>query len=61
MPPGAAEFAVGGEFQSHVFLLLDDLRYLAVFDRFQRCAIDLALGMFGARILQGRRRSRLPT
>ncbi len=35
MPPGAAEFAVGGELEADLFLLLDDLLDLAVFDLFQ--------------------------
>ena len=35
MPPGAAEFAVGRELQPDVFLLLDDLLDLAIFDRFE--------------------------
>ncbi len=54
MPPGAAEFAVGGELQADLGLLLDDLLDLAVFDRFQRGGGDLAFGEFGARLLQRR-------
>ena len=35
MPPGAAEFAVGGELEADLFLLLDDLVDLGVLDLFQ--------------------------
>ena len=43
MPPGAAEFAVGGELEADLLLLLDDLLDLAVFDRLERVGGDLAL------------------
>ena len=55
MPPRAAEFAVGGELEADLFLLLDDALDLAVFHRLERCGVDLALGALGARFLQRRR------
>ena len=45
MPPGAAEFAIGGELQAYLFLAFDDLLDLAVFDGFQRGGVDFALGV----------------
>ncbi len=52
MPPRAAQFAVGGELEPDLFLLLDDLLDLAVFDRAQRVGGDLAALALGARLLQ---------
>ena len=43
MPPGAAEFAVGGELEPDLLLLLDDLLDLAVLDLLQLGGADLAL------------------
>ena len=54
MPPGAAEFAVGGELEPDLFLLLDDLLDLAVFDLAQRVGRDLAALALGARLLERR-------
>ncbi len=54
MPPGAAEFAVGGELEADLFLLPDDLFDLAVLDRCQRGGVDLALGALLARGFQRR-------
>src|SRR5580700_3851384 len=55
VPPRTAQFAVGGEFQPDLFLLLDDLLDLAVFDRPQRVGGDLAALALGARLLDQRR------
>ena len=52
MPPGAAEFAVGDRLQADVFLAFDDAHDLAVLDRFQRGGVDLASGVFFARLFQ---------
>src|SRR6185437_385238 len=54
MPPRSAEFAIGGELQPHVFLLLDDFFDLAVFDRFERRDVDLAFGALGPCLFQRR-------
>ncbi len=54
MPPRAAEFAVGGDLQPDLLLLLDDLLDLAVFDLFELRRADLALFPLGARFLQRR-------
>ncbi len=54
MPPGAAEFAVGGELQTDLLLLGDDLLDLAVLDGLKCGGVDLGLGEFGARLLQRR-------
>ncbi len=61
MPPGAAEFAVGGKLQAHFGLFLDDGFDLAVFDGLERLGADFAFGEFGARIFERGGRSRLPT
>src|SRR4029078_3604237 len=55
MPPRAAEFAIGRKLEADVFLLFDDFLDLAVFDRLERCGVDLTLGMLGTRIPQRRR------
>ena len=52
VPPRAAEFAVGRDFQPDVFLLLDDLLDLAVLDLRELCLRDLALLAFGAGLFQ---------
>ncbi len=52
MPPRAAEFAVGDRLQAGRFLLADDGLDLAIFDRLERCGIDLALGVTLARLFQ---------
>jgi hypothetical protein len=54
MPPRAAEFAVGGELQPDVFLLLDDLLDLAVFNLPELGRRDCAAGAFDARDLERR-------
>src|SRR5690348_16294046 len=54
MPPRAAKFAIGGELQSDIFLLLDDFFDLAVFHRFERRDVDLAFGALGPCLLQRR-------
>jgi hypothetical protein len=52
MPPRAAEFAISGELEADLLLLFDGFFDLAVFDRFQRRAVDFAFGEFGAGIFQ---------
>ena len=54
MPPRAAEFAVGGDLQPDLLLLLDDLLDLAVFHLLELCRADLALFALGARVLERR-------
>ena len=54
MPPRAAEFAVGGELQADLLLLLDDLLDLDVFDGFELHVGDLALLVLRARLLHRR-------
>ena len=62
MPPGAAEFAVGGELEADLLLLLDDFLDLAVFDRLERGGVDLASGRVSRAPLSAAPvRSRLPT
>ena len=61
MPPRAAKFAIGGEFQPDLFLLLDDLLDLAVFDRAQRVGGDLACARFARASLSAGGRNKLPT
>jgi len=55
MPPGAAEFAVGREFQADRGLLVDDLLDLEVLGLAQVVGRDLALLQPGARLLDARR------
>ena len=55
MPPRAAELAVGRELEPDLFLLLDDLLDLAVFDFLQLRGGDLAALALGARLLERRR------
>src|SRR4029077_531078 len=52
MPPGAAEFTAGGDLNSDVFHLPDDLLVLAVFDGRQHSGIDFVPRALGARFLQ---------
>ncbi len=54
MPPGAAEFAVGGELEADLFLLLDDLLDLAVFHLLELGRGDCALLALRARLLDRR-------
>ena len=54
MPPGAAEFAVGGELEADLLLLLDDLLDLAVLDLFELGRGDRALLALRARLLDRR-------
>ncbi len=54
VPPGAAEFAVGGELEADLLLLLDDLLDLAVLDLFQLRGGDRALLALRARLLDRR-------
>ncbi len=54
LPPGAAEFTVGGELQPDLLLLADGLVDLAVLDFGQLRVGDPALGVLGARFLERR-------
>ena len=54
MPPGATEFAVGGELEADLLLLLDDLLDLAVLDLFELRRADGALLALRARLLDRR-------
>src|SRR5579862_113378 len=54
MPPRAAEFAVGGDLQSDILLLLDDLLDLAILDLLKLRRVDCAFLVLGARFLQRR-------
>jgi len=45
VPPGAAELAVGGDLQSDLLLLSDDLLNFAVFDLLELSVADLALSV----------------
>ena len=55
MPPGAAEFAVGGEFQADLRLLVHHLLDLAVLDLAQVVGGDFTLLQSGAGFLDARR------
>ena len=61
MPPRAAEFAVGGELQPDLFLLLDDLLDLAVFDLAQRAAVISPRSRLARASFSAGGRNRLPT
>ena len=52
MPPRTAEFAVGDRLEADVFLLLDQLDDLGVFDFLELRRGDLALGALGAGLMQ---------
>jgi hypothetical protein len=54
MPPGTAEFAVGGKLQTDLGLFFDDGFDLAVFDYLERRSVDLAFSEFGARAFERR-------
>ena len=54
VPPRAAEFAVGGDLQADLFLLLDDLLDLAVLDLLEFARADRSLLPFSARLLERR-------
>ena len=54
MPERAAEFAVGGELQPDLLLLLDNLLDLAVLNLLQLRGSDRALLALGARVLDRR-------
>ena len=54
MPPRAAELAVGGELEADLFLLLDDLLDLAVFNLFELSRRNRALLALRARLLDRR-------
>ena len=54
VPPGAAEFAVSGELEPNLLLLLDDLLDLAVLDRLELGRVDLAPLALRARLLDRR-------
>src|ERR1035437_7272622 len=54
VPPGAAEFAVSGELEPDLLLLLDDLLDLAVLDRLELGRVDLALLALRARLFDRR-------
>jgi hypothetical protein len=45
VPERAPEFTIGDRIKANVFLLCDDCRDLAVFDRFQRVGRNLAFFM----------------
>ena len=61
MPPGAAEFTIGCELQSDVFLLPDDLLDLAVFDSVSAAASISFRARLARASFSGAVRSRLPT
>ena len=61
MPPGAAEFAVGGGLQPDLFLLLDDLLDLAVLDLFELGAVISPFSRLARASLIGAVRRKLPT
>src|SRR5262249_59846441 len=52
VPERAAELAVGDQLEPDLLLPLDDLLDLAIFDRAQRCSVDLALLALLARLFQ---------
>jgi hypothetical protein len=54
MPPRAAIFAVGGELETNLFLLPDQLLDLAVLNRLQFRRADLAFLVFLTRLLDRR-------
>jgi hypothetical protein len=55
VPPGAAKLAVGGELQPDRRLFGDQLADLLILDGLELRRGDCSVGVFGARLFQGRR------
>ena len=61
VPPGAAEFAIGRDLQSDLFLLLDDRLDLAVFHLLELGAVIAPFSRFARASFKAAVRNRLPT